>query len=50
MAVENSSFGYINEAKLKVTGSLGAIGDYEKRVTETSRVDPFLRALYPHLA
>ena len=41
MAVENSSFGYINEAKLKVTGSLGAIGDYERRVTETSRVDPF---------
>ena len=41
MAVENSSFGYINEAKLAVTGSLGAIGDYERRVTETKRVDPF---------
>ena len=41
MAVENSAFGYINEAKLAVQGSLGAIGDYERRVTETSRVDPF---------
>lgn len=41
MAVENSAFGYINEAKLAVTGSLGTIGDFEKRVTETSRTDPF---------
>ena len=41
MAVENSSFGYINEAKLAVQGSLGAIGDYERWVTETSRLDPF---------
>ncbi len=41
MAVENSAFGYINEAKLAKQGSLGAIGDFEKVVTETKRTDPF---------
>jgi hypothetical protein len=41
MAVENSAFGYINEAKLAKIGSLGAIGDFEKVVTETKRTDPF---------
>ncbi len=41
MAVENSAFGYINEAKLAVIGSLGVIGDFERRVTETRRIDPF---------
>lgn len=41
VAVENSAFGYVNEAKLAEIGSLGAIGDYARRVTETRRVDPF---------
>lgn len=41
MAVENSSFGYINETKLAKIGSLGSIGDFDTRVTETKRVDPF---------
>lgn len=41
MAIENSAFGYINEAKLAKIGSLGAIGDFEKVVTETKRTDPF---------
>lgn len=41
MAVENSAFGFINEAKLAKIGSLGAIGDFEKVVTETKRTDPF---------
>jgi hypothetical protein len=41
MAIENSAFGYINEAKLAKIGSLGAIGDFEKVVTETKRADPF---------
>ena len=41
MAIENSAFGYINEAKLAKIGSLGAIGDFEKVVTETQRTDPF---------
>ena len=41
MAIENSAFGFINEAKLAKIGSLGAIGDFEKIVTETKRTDPF---------
>jgi hypothetical protein len=41
MAVENSAFGFINEAKLAKIGSLGTIGDFEKVVTETKRTDPF---------
>ena len=41
MAIENSAFGYINEAKLAKIGSLGAIGDFERVVTETRRTDPF---------
>ncbi|MBD19766.1 MAG: hypothetical protein CMM37_01850 [Rhodospirillaceae bacterium] len=41
MAIENSAFGYINKAKLAKIGSLGAIGDFEKVVTETQRTDPF---------
>ncbi|MDA0652682.1 MAG: hypothetical protein O3C49_05320 [Proteobacteria bacterium] len=41
MAVENSAFGFINEAKLAKIGSLGEIGDFEKVVTETKRTDPF---------
>ena len=41
MAIENSAFGYINEAKLAKIGSLGAIGDFERIVTETRRTDPF---------
>lgn len=41
MAVENSAFGFINEAKLAIIGSLGAIGDFEQVVTETQRTDPF---------
>jgi len=41
MAIENSAFGFINEVKLAKIGSLGAIGDFEKIVTETKRTDPF---------
>ena len=41
MAIENSAFGFINEAKLAKIGSLGTIGDFEKVVTETKRTDPF---------
>ena len=41
MAIENSAFGFINEVKLAKIGSLGAIGDFEKVVTETKRTDPF---------
>ena len=41
MAIENSAFGFINEVKLAKIGSLGAIGDFEKIVTETKRRDPF---------
>lgn len=41
VAIENSAFGYVNEAKLAEIGSLGAIGDYARKVTETRRVDPF---------
>lgn len=41
VAIENSAFGHINEAKLAKIGSLGAIGDFEKVVTETKRSDPF---------
>ena len=41
MAIENSAFGFINEAKLAKIGSLGTIGNFEKLVTETKRSDPF---------
>ena len=41
MAIENSAFGFINEAKLAKIGSLGTIGNFEKLVTETQRSDPF---------
>ena len=41
MAIENSAFGFINEVKLAKIGSLGAIGDFEKIITETKRTDPF---------
>ena len=41
MAIENSAFGYINEAKLAKIGSLGVIGKFTKRLTETQRRDPF---------
>ena len=42
LALENSSFGYINEAKVAKTGSLGAIGEFDTGApTETTRSDPF---------
>lgn len=42
LALENSSFGYINEAKVAKAGSLGAIGEFDTgAAVETSRSDPF---------
>ena len=42
IAIENSSFGYIGEAKLAWGGSLGKVAGYDMGPkTETRRVDPF---------